>query len=210
MSNLSSVLKQLIKDDDNLNVTELARLTGIVQPVMHRLVSGDTDNPKINTISPIADHFGISIDELVGRIPLPTQNGLFNRNKRKQIPIIQWSAILDWLQVGLESRVEIIESNVEVSDKAYAVIVRDSTMLPRFLPNSILLVDPATAPENGDFVVAITEKNSQPTFKQVLFDGDDTYLKPLNPDFKTLFFDKKSSPKFLGVVVEVRTKLKNV
>ena len=49
---------------------ELARKTGVGQPVIYRLMTGVTENPQVLTIKPIADFFEVSIDQLLGFTPL--------------------------------------------------------------------------------------------------------------------------------------------
>ena len=171
MTKLSSILRQLM-GEDKINTSALARKTGILQPVMHRMVTGDTDNPCINTLLPIAEYFGITVDQLVGKFPLPT------------------------------------ERMAALSEETYTVTVKDSTMSPKFPEGTLLIVDPAVTPENGDFAMIELEPESDAMFKQVFFDSADIYLKPLNPDFKTIHLTKNSTYRFLGVVVESRTTLK--
>ena len=77
MSNLSTVLKHLMSQK-GLTSSELARKTRIAQPVIHRLMAGDTVNPQILTLKPIADYFNISIDQLLGYISLKNQMPLDN------------------------------------------------------------------------------------------------------------------------------------
>jgi len=53
---------------------ELARKTGVAQPVISRLMTGVTNNPQILTIKPIADFFNVSLDQLLGMSPLDVRN----------------------------------------------------------------------------------------------------------------------------------------
>lgn len=66
MQQLSSTLKQLMAEK-GIKSAELARKIGIGQPVIHRLMSGVTDNPQVHTLQPIAQYFGVTIDQLLGR-----------------------------------------------------------------------------------------------------------------------------------------------
>lgn len=54
----------------HIKSAELARRTGIGQPVIHRLMTGVTENPQILTLKPIADYFEVSIEQLLGLVPL--------------------------------------------------------------------------------------------------------------------------------------------
>ena len=72
MENLSTVLTHLMSKN-GLTSSELARKTGVAQPVIYRLMSGNTENPQILTLRPIADYFGISIEQLLGLSSLNNQ-----------------------------------------------------------------------------------------------------------------------------------------
>lgn len=65
MQNLSSVLSQLMSEK-GIKSAELARKTGVGQPVIYRLMTGITDNPQMLTLIPIANFFNISLDQLIG------------------------------------------------------------------------------------------------------------------------------------------------
>ena len=57
---------------------ELARKTGIAQPVISRLMTGITNNPQVLTIKPIADFFNVSLEQMLGMSPLNVQNHFNN------------------------------------------------------------------------------------------------------------------------------------
>lgn len=75
MENLSSILSHLMSEK-GIKSAELARKTGVGQPVIYRLMTGTTDNPQILTLKPIADFFGVSLDQLLGLAPLVKQKTL--------------------------------------------------------------------------------------------------------------------------------------
>ncbi len=69
MDNLASILT-ILMSENNITSAELARKTGIGQPVIYRLMTGTTENPQILTLKPIADYFGVTLDHLLGTKPL--------------------------------------------------------------------------------------------------------------------------------------------
>lgn len=77
MENLSAVLSHLMSEK-RIKSAELARKTGVGQPVVYRLMTGTTENPQVLTLKPIADFFGVSLDQLLGLKPLSTQRSLDN------------------------------------------------------------------------------------------------------------------------------------
>lgn len=72
MENLAATLSYLMSER-GIKSAELARKTGVGQPVIYRLMTGTTENPQVLTIKPIADFFGISLDQLLGISPLSNQ-----------------------------------------------------------------------------------------------------------------------------------------
>ncbi len=73
VKNLSDVLSFLMSKN-RINSAELARKTGVAQPVVSRLMTGVTTNPQILTIKPIADFFGVNLEQLLGIKPIEIQN----------------------------------------------------------------------------------------------------------------------------------------
>lgn len=49
---------------------ELAKKTGVPQPSINKILNGKNTNPKISTLRPLAQHFMITISELIGETPL--------------------------------------------------------------------------------------------------------------------------------------------
>lgn len=210
MKKLSSILKSLMAEV-SISESELARRTGIGQPVVHRIASGETDNPKVATLSPIANFFAISISQLIGDEPLPENRlpGTYNPGIHGwiQVPLLSWEQLPEWPNLTDHSKPTLsVSTDLNLSDNAYALVVKDNTMEPRFPEGTLIIADPAIQPENRDFAIVCIEGHKAPTFKQVLIDGNQTYLKPLNSDFKPFLLDKKH--RFLGTMVQARMDFK--
>jgi SOS-response transcriptional repressor LexA len=97
-------------------------------------------------------------------------------------------------------------TDVEVGPNAYALKVKDTTMRPLFTENTILIIDPAFQPEDRDYVIVHIIGHKQAIFRQILFDGQNIYLKPLNTDFKTTIL--KGNHRMLGIIVQSRADFK--
>lgn len=210
MKKLPRILGSLM-EEQGLNVSELARRTGIGQPVIHRVLSGETDNPKVATLSPIANFFAISISQLIGDEPLPKDRivGTFQLTSHgwTSIPLLSWEQVIHWPDQRDKLKVDVHEATeISVSENAFALRVKDTTMLPRFPENTLLIIDPKEQPSDRDFVIAHIANQKQAVFRQFLLNGDDTYLKPLNVDFNMTLLDKKS--RLLGVMVQARMDFK--
>ena len=66
---LAQVLTYLL-DYADLTPNGLAVILGIPTPTIYRLAMGDVTDPRLSTLTMIANYFGITIEQLVGRAPL--------------------------------------------------------------------------------------------------------------------------------------------
>ena len=57
---------------EGLSDNELAERTGIPQPTISRIKNGDSRDPRDSTLRPLAKYFRLSISQLRGDVPLPT------------------------------------------------------------------------------------------------------------------------------------------
>src|SRR5690606_25997788 len=76
MNNTDPIVAQLHKlaDKHRLNVAELARMAGLSQPTAHRILSGQSKNPKLENIRALAEALGTTIPELMGGNPALNTN----------------------------------------------------------------------------------------------------------------------------------------
>jgi DNA polymerase V len=63
----------------------------------------------------------------------------------------------------------------------YALRVLGDSMEPEFADGCIIIIDPGYAPRDGSYVVV--EFAGDVFFRQLIFDGERRFLKPLNPKY---------------------------
>lgn len=105
---------------------------------------------------------------------------------RGRVPLISWiqaglpSDVIDNFQPG--DAMDWIATDAPVKKHTFALRVEGSSMEPEFMAGTIIVVEPDIDPQTNDFVVA---KNceEEATFKQLVKDGGEWFLKPLNPQF---------------------------
>jgi SOS-response transcriptional repressor LexA len=207
MSELSNNLRALMHDV-GITVTELARQTGVGQPVIHRMASGETDNPKVGSLSPIAKFFNVNISMLIGDEPLPAERFKSSHNPYyrswSKLPLLSWEQATVWPHQQIPKEIEsYISTESKVSDKAFAVRMEDNTMLPRYPKGTIFIIEPDLTPQDKDFAAVRVGSQATIQFKQIMFDGEDLYLKPLNSDFEIKRIDKPYD--IVGVMVQSLT-----
>lgn len=71
-----------------------------------------------------------------------------------------------------------IPTTVPVNRYTFALRVAGDSMEPEFREGMLLIIEPELEPVPGDFVVA--KNGDGTTFKQLVKDGQEWYLKPLN------------------------------
>jgi len=118
----------------------------------------------------------------------PVQVGNFEDgpNVRGEVPLISWvqaglfCTAIDIHQPGIAE--EWIKTTVPIKPHTYALRVVGDSMEPVFPEGIIIIVEPEMEAVSGDFVIARNEHH-EATFKQLIKDGPDWFLKPLNPRY---------------------------
>lgn len=208
MSQLSTILKRLMLKE-NLTESELSRRTGIGQPVIHRISSGETDNPKIDTLLPIAGYFSITLSELVGDHPLPA--GKIHSNNStpvavhwQKVPLLNWGQVDHWLNhKQCQFPLRNIGCQYALSEQAYAVEMSDNSLSPRFPVNTVFVVEPERAPVQGSFCVVLPSGHQTAVVYQMKIDSEgNASYQPLNQHYQGLAGAEAKQAKCLGVAVQ--------
>lgn len=99
------------------------------------------------------------------------------------VPLISWvrageaSEAIDALELGHGEAW--IATTCPIHRHTYALRVEGDSMETKFPAGIIIVVEPELDPQPGDFVIA-KNGGGEVTFKQLVKDGADWYLKPLN------------------------------
>lgn len=107
-------------------------------------------------------------------------------NIRGEVPLISWvqaglfCTTIDLEQPGVAE--DWVKTTVPIKAHTYALKVVGDSMEPTFPEGIIIIVEPEMEAVSGDFVIARNE-NHEATFKQLIKDGPDWFLKPLNPRY---------------------------
>lgn len=209
--NLGQTLKKLLFARD-LKPADLSREVHIPPPTIHRLITGKSKRPYKSSLKPIAEFFSISVEQLIGEESLPetiwdkNTNILQDNKLIKSIPIISWNQLDDWLSAIKTSEKRAVTLG-NLGANCFALVLNDSSMEPFFARGTLLIFNPEEQPKDRSYVLVRLEENNRHVFRQLIIDGNDYYLKPLNPDlslFKMRFLDKKDI--ILACLIESRNK----
>src|SRR6188472_2484220 len=87
------------------------------------------------------------------------------------IPVLDYKqatdpdAFIQKIKEDVDIKVEFIPVSTAVSDSigknAFALQIKDESMMPEFRINDVIIVDPYTGPKPGDFVVALIEVDQE-------------------------------------------------
>jgi len=207
---LGKNLKRLLFER-NMKPVDLAREVNLPQPTVHRLVSGKSTRPDKSSLEPIAEFFSVSVEELLGESPTEhkskkdnKQNLIANSAAIKNIPVIDWAQLTNLQKARDESKKHIVTIG-HLTDQSFAAVMPDSSMEPSFAQGTLLILDPNKQAKDRSYVLVKLSENNLYVFRQLLINGNDKYLKPLNPDlslFKMRLLEE--SDEVVALLVESR------
>ena len=184
----------------NLSQRVLSKRSSLSQQLISKLETGGVDSTT--EIFPLAEALGVNPRWLAtGRGEMsPEQDAAQKVNA--YVPLVSWVAAGNWREFAEASSPEDEPHRIPVTRRvganAYALRINGDSMEPVFPNGGIIIVDPDVQPNPGSYVVVRLEDSQQATFKQLVLDGGEQYLKPLNPRYPIMPVREHAS--FCGVV----------
>lgn len=121
---------------------------------------------------------------------------------RGKVPLISWVQAGKWREAidlyAPDDAENWIETTVPIKEHTFALRVDGDSMEPEFPAGVLIVVEPDLDPQPGDYVIA--KNGDEATFKQLVKDGPDWYLKPINERYPIKPLE--SPCKIIGVVRE--------
>jgi SOS-response transcriptional repressor LexA len=198
---LAQTLTDLIHRRNKLTPAALARQLGIPTNKITRILNGDVTDPKASTLLQIANHFGISIEQLLGLEPI-IQEGVSEKQEATQsLPVYEFSnpirTTTDYYRWA---------SN-EVDGEYFALAIDTDLYEPTFPQQSILIVNQDIVPDDRSYV--LVKKKDSPQYcsiKKYVLEGNQIYLYPIDPKLPVEIFDKNLYT-IAGIVLEVHKRV---
>lgn len=206
---LNQVLKRLMTECE-IDDAKLAEKTCVPLTTIARMRACTTANPTASSLRPLSQYFGISISQLLGDEPLPVDHVAYVNKKQtakiSRVPIISWKHAHQWTKSRALPRHDVkgwVTSDVTLSPMSYALSIENNTYGHMFKPNTLLIIDPSIPPTSTDFVIIQAGDEGDVILKEIIIDGEDMYLKSINPELtRTLLLQKPYN--YCGVVIESR------
>ena len=144
---------------------------------------------------------GVSVAELLSGLRIDLISEV-----RAEVPLVSeveagnYTVIDNFKQPG--HGLDTVPTRVGVKRHTYALRVHGDSMVSEsgdsFPSGSILIIEPEMAPQPGDYVIALNTVN-ETTFKQLIKDNGEFYLKPLNSRYP---IKPLGDAKIIGVIRE--------
>ena len=195
-----------LRKQAGMSQQELANALNVHQTAVSQWETSRTA-PDIETLAHMAQLFDTSIDEITGR-PSP------QKEKGVKIPVygnvaagIPIEAITD-----IEDYEEIPEHWLD-SGEYIALRIKGDSMEPKISNGDIVIVKLQSTAETGDTVIALVN-GDEATCKKIKIRPEGIMLISTNQAYEPMFYSNKEIEelpvRILGVVIELRSKFKNI
>lgn len=188
MANFVRKNLQFLITKKGTNATELSNTTAASQSTIHRILTGQIQEPHTSTLLPLCQYFGVSIEamrhtDLSAGDPIP-------KSAFVRVPVV------GNVQAGLDGYLEELQyppgfgdGHVEYPARdgnAYALRVRGDSMRPRIRPGEFLIVEPNHPVNPGDDVVVVCSDGRKMVKELMFIRGAEVSLLSINSDFSPL------------------------
>lgn len=189
---ISRNISLLMEHFDVRNESQLAKLVGMPQTTINKLLTGVSADPRISTLTPIVEHFKITLDTLLSDNPV-----FISPPNRQQldtlIPIITYeelSDIYDNLQsLKIENWPQWYPIPKQSTSDYYAVHINQKQFPQPFYEASILIVkNEPKLPRTGYCLVKHLDSNTV-NIKKTFLDNGKQWLLALEAGLPTSEFD---------------------
>ena len=200
---ISDVLKLMLNSYE-ITESNLAQYLNLPRQTINRICIGKTYDPKSSTLIKIANFFNITVDQLLGNVPITFQNN----NKPMplvSIPIITSEQLIQNSTLNFDDfspDIKYTYMDTTESDKntLFAIKLDNNAMYPKFDENSILIFSKTLHVGNKAYVLVHINKTQQFYFRQLFIDGSYKTLVATNKNFPTIIMENNDEIK--GVLIK--------
>lgn len=199
-----SLGKRVKEERKKLGYTQikLSEVSGITQQTLQKIEDGTTKNPrniealaKALQSAPEYLRFGISNNINNNVSPGP--------DIKSTVPLISWVQAGAWSEINeiREFDAERFMCPVNSSNKTFALRVQGVSMEPKFYEGDLIFVDPEAECIHGSYVVARLDDDNHATFKQLIIENGQKFLKAANPNWPEQLIPINGNCTLVGKVV---------
>jgi len=213
-------LQKLIREKDT-NPRRLSIAAGL-DPSTVTQVLRSSRSPGIETIAPIADQLGVSLDWLVrgrGTAAQPAFSGGQNADIQ-QVKVIEWESVHNFV-LGKHDRVVVMRTEttqaMDPAEGRFRLDFAGTSMAPLIMDGSILDCSTALIEEPEDVVIVWIADQKKAVARQIMPEKVDKHgritrgsLVTPNEKWGSIAFDTSKGDKILAVVIDVIRPLRRV
>lgn len=192
----------------NMSEAKFARAVNLPKATINRLLSGRTPDPRAGTLLPIAQYFGISLEQLLGVEPLSFLSPLKTIDNAVEsilkLPFIEIEKIIQWHHLDYHpDHFHSIVSNFQkaITPDCYITQVKTASMQPKFYKNDFIVVNPRIQPKDQDYVIYYIQSDDKIILRKMIIDDNQSILTPLDLNADKPITCKKEDI-FLGLVIK--------
>lgn len=205
MNTLAQRLNHVLKEK-SITQEQVAAAVGSSQQSIQAICAGKTLKPR-NLVA-IARFLEVSANWLEsgqGYMGLGESNTIKLPEHNSNVPLINWVQAGSWTEIGdvfqFSDADDFYPCPEKHSSRTFALKVVGESMSPDFVNGEIIFVDPEIEARNGSCVVVRQNGNLEATFKQLIIDGSQKYLKALNPNWPKPIIEMLPDAAICGVVI---------
>lgn len=177
-----SIHKLIREGREKLKMTEaeFGKRVGVSRGAVQQWEREGGTAPRRANQPAVAELLGITVAQLMGEDSSVSNGPKIGGN----VPLLSdveagnYREFVDNFHPG-DGGIEQIPTSVQVNKHTFALRVSGDSMEPEFHEGMILIIEPELDGQHNDFVIA-KNGDDEATFKQLVKDGADWYLKPLN------------------------------
>lgn len=189
----------------NVSETQLAKALGVSVMTIRRVLSGETEDPRISTLSLIANYFNISVDSL-----LKINNGIPINLMKKQkpffVPILEWNTIKDgnyYKKINFSTWGNwypiINNDSINLNEKSF-ILESKISMQPKYPNGTLLIIKPDEIPLDNDIVLVKAIQSCDLSLRELIIDSPKSLLQPIIVGSELIYYNKEEYD-IIGVVV---------
>ncbi len=223
MPTIKDRLSLALDESPDKTQADLARACGVARSSVNAWLSGKAKGLKPSNLVAASRYLNVRIEWLAtGELPMrggeplkedkqsvinaATQSGAWVNTDTgplivSQAPLLSWASAAAWSEGKQVENIGLVSVTTRIGTRGFALKVQGDSMEPEFTAGSVIVVDPDHPAEHGDYVVAKVDGADSITFKQLVIEGTDKYLRPINPRYPVLEFCPLT--KIIGVVRQV-------
>jgi len=195
------------RESKDLSQSDIARTLGVTPQAVQKWESGK-NTPRGKRLEALAEAVSSSVGYLMaGQGDPSVEDG---PEIKGFVPLISWIQAGAWCEVedvyAVGDAEEWMPCPTAHGPRTYVLRVRGESMFNAharrsFRDGDLIFCDPEKQAENGSMVVVKLDESQEATFKQLVIEGDQKFLKPLNPAWPEPIIKINGNAQVCGVVI---------